>query len=122
MSHKKSALDFITKIIEGNITEAYDKHTANNFIHHNAYTQAGKENLAKAMMQNELEYPGKLLQVCNVLEEENKVAIHSHIKTGERDTGIVVVHIFRFENEKIAELWDIGMMLPEQEINADGAF
>lgn len=122
MSHKKIALDFITQIIAGNISEAYEKYTSSNFTHHNAYTKAGKENLAEAMLKNEVEFPGKILKVYHVIEEENIVALHSHIKTNEGAAGIAVVHICRFEIEKIAELWDIGMMLPKEAINADGAF
>jgi len=32
------------------------------------------------------------------------------------------VHIFRFEHNKIVELWDIGQPQPEQMANAFGMF
>jgi predicted SnoaL-like aldol condensation-catalyzing enzyme len=35
---------------------------------------------------------------------------------------IAVVHLFRFEAGKIAELWDVGQAQPEQMVNQIGMF
>ena len=38
------------------------------------------------------------------------------------DNGAALVHLFRFEGDRIAELWDIGQAVPEQSVNANGMF
>jgi predicted SnoaL-like aldol condensation-catalyzing enzyme len=38
------------------------------------------------------------------------------------DSGIAVVHIFRFQGNNIAELWDIGQAMPENSPNENGMF
>jgi predicted SnoaL-like aldol condensation-catalyzing enzyme len=35
---------------------------------------------------------------------------------------IAVVHIFRFENGKIAELWDVGQAVPDGAVNEHSMF
>ena len=35
---------------------------------------------------------------------------------------MAVVHIFRFEGGRIAELWDLGMPIPEDSVNENGMF
>jgi hypothetical protein len=38
------------------------------------------------------------------------------------DRGAALVHVFRFEGDRIAELWDIGQPVPEHSVNAAGMF
>jgi predicted SnoaL-like aldol condensation-catalyzing enzyme len=35
-------------------------------------------------------------------------------------TGIAVVHLFRFEGDKIAEFWDVAQILPDPAPNENG--
>ena len=47
---------------------------------------------------------------------------YSHIKQNETDRGAAVCHIFRFENNKIVEMWDVGQLIPENMLNEMGMF
>ncbi|MEG0775427.1 MAG: hypothetical protein RR409_19070 [Clostridium sp.] len=38
------------------------------------------------------------------------------------DKEVAVVHIYRFEGEKIAEMWDISQEIPENSPNENGMF
>ena len=38
------------------------------------------------------------------------------------DPGVAVVHVFRFEGDRIAEFWDIGQPVPKDSPNANGMF
>jgi predicted SnoaL-like aldol condensation-catalyzing enzyme len=38
------------------------------------------------------------------------------------ERGVTVVHIFRFDGGKIAELWDLGQPVPETSPNENGMF
>lgn len=48
--------------------------------------------------------------------------VHSLVKQNPEDLGRAVVHIFRFQDNKIVELWDIGQPIPEDSPNENGMF
>lgn len=50
------------------------------------------------------------------------MAVHSHLKMSSDEPGMATVHMFRFEEGKVVELWDIAQAIPSEEINSDGAF
>lgn len=46
----------------------------------------------------------------------------SHVKQHPSGLGGAVVHIFRFEKGKIAELWDLGQEIMANSANENGVF
>ncbi len=122
MTLKTISQNFLTLVANGKVDEAYRKYISPKFIHHNAYFKGDLESLKKAMKENATLNPQKKITILRVIEDENMVATHSHIKQNPTDLGAVVVHIFRFENEKIVELWDIGTGVPKEIINDYGIF
>ena len=64
--------------------------------------------------------PNTGIEVKKVYEEGLTVITHSQVvKT---DMEIAVVHIFRFEEGKIVELWDLGQVMDANSPNENGAF
>ena len=66
--------------------------------------------------------PDKRLDVLRALEDGDLVAVHSHVQQKQDDRGAAVVHIFRFDGDRIAELWDVGQAVPADAVNRDGMF
>lgn len=66
--------------------------------------------------------PGRESEVKRVLADDDLVAVHSHVRHRPGDLGASVVHIFRFEGSRIAELWDVGQPVPADNLNEDGMF
>ena len=122
LSNKTTAQNFLLEVASGKVDEAFEKYISPKFIHHNAYFKGDLESLKTAMKENATLNPQKQITILRVLGEENMVATHSHIKQNPTDLGAVVVHIFRFENEKIIELWDVGTGVPKEIINDYGIF
>lgn len=56
------------------------------------------------------------------LEDRDLVATYSHVQQNPRDLGAAVVHIFRFEGDRIVELWDLGQAIPQNSSNENGMF
>lgn len=50
------------------------------------------------------------------------MAVHSRIGFADKPQAIAVVHLFRFVEGRIVELWDIGQPVPEQSPNEYGMF
>lgn len=121
-SNKEKALSFLQLIVSGNIREAYERYIAPNFRHHNPYFQGDANSLMYAMEENASNNPHKIFEVKLVIQEEDKVSVYSHIKQNTKDLGAAVVHMFRFDNGKIVELWDIGQPIPEDSPNENGMF
>ena len=62
------------------------------------------------------------LEVKQTIEEGDRVMVYSHIKQNPEDVGAAVVHIFRFQEGKIVEMWDVGQPVPEDSPNENGMF
>ena len=74
------------------------------------------------MIENQVQFPNKQLTIKHVLGDGELVAVHSHILPHPGDTGGSAVHLFRFQDDKIVEMWDIGQPVPVDSPNKDGAF
>jgi predicted SnoaL-like aldol condensation-catalyzing enzyme len=120
MKIKDIAVKFLQLVVAGNIDEAYEMFVDMKGKHHNIYFPADFYSLKDAMKENHKEFPNKVFEIKNIIAEGNLVAAHSSINIGEKK--IAVVHLFRFENEKIIEMWDVGQEIPDDIPNIDGAF
>ena len=121
MPNKETALLFLQRAAFGSVEEAFRMVTPD-FRHHNPYFAAGADALKVAMAENAIRNPDKRLDVQRSLEDGDFVAVHSKIVIQREQPGHSVVHIFRFEGDKIAEMWDIGQDVPADTPNSDGMF
>lgn len=122
-ANKQLALEFLRRVVAGNIDAAYAQLLAPGFVHHNAYFAAGADSLREAMKQAHLQQPGKVFETKQAIAEGDRVAVHSHIRFKSEDAGYAVMHIFRIGADgKIAEMWDFGQQVPADSPNADGMF
>ena len=67
-------------------------------------------------------FPNTTLEIQHVLEEDDLVAVHSKVRHSSDTPEIAVVHLFRFEGSRVAELWDIGIETPKESPNKNGMF
>ena len=95
---------------------------ANGFRHHNVHFAGDGPSLFAAMDANAVQFPDKRLEVQHVLGDGDLVAVHSRVTHTQDDPGFALVHLFRFEGGKIAELWDIAQAVPPDSPNAHGMF
>jgi predicted SnoaL-like aldol condensation-catalyzing enzyme len=117
---KQNAVSFLRLVVAGDIEEAYQKYVDMQGKHHNAFFPAGFLSLKKGMIDDHSQFPEKQITIVNALGEDDRVAVLSHLRRGKDD--MAVVHLFRFKDNKIVELWDCGQALPADSPNADGAF
>jgi predicted SnoaL-like aldol condensation-catalyzing enzyme len=122
LSLKENAVSFLQLVASGKVREAYETFISPDFRHHNPYFRGDSESLMLAMEENATMNPGKILEVKLAIQEQDTVAVHSHVKQNPADLGGAVVHIFRFQDNQIVELWDIGQPIPEDSPNENGIF
>ena len=110
------------KVASGDVDEAYRQHVSPAFRHHNPYFRGDAESLKQAMRENAQKNPHKQLEIQRSLQEGNLVAVHSRVRQHAQDRGGALVHLFRFNGQRIEELWDIGQPVPESMANEHGMF
>ncbi len=108
-SRKEVALSFLRLAASGKVREAYQKHVAPNFKHHNPYFRGDAESLMIGMEENAAKNPTKVLEVQRVRMKPD-------------EPGLAVVHIFKFQGDRIIELWDLGQPVPQNSPNENGMF
>jgi predicted SnoaL-like aldol condensation-catalyzing enzyme len=122
MSLKQIAIDFLTLAAAGRPREAFERFVGPGFRHHNPFFKGDGVSLVEAMEESGAQCPDKILEVQQALEEGDRVAVLSWIRQHPKDRGAAVVHLFRFSEGRIVELWDIGQDIPEALVNENGMF
>ena len=120
--NKDIAISFLKLAAGGKVREAYSQFVGVGFRHHNPFFEGSAETLMAGMEENARQNPNKVLEVKRAISEGQFVAVHSHVRQKPDELGAAVVHIFRFENDRIAELWDLGQPLPQKSPNQYGMF
>lgn len=119
---KNAAMDFLRKVAAGKVDEAYAQYVSPTFLHHNPHFRSDAQSLKRGMQQNATDQPGKVLEIQRALEDGDFVAVHSRVRQNAQDRGSAVVHLFRFHEGHIEELWDIGQAAPDVMVNERGMF
>lgn len=120
MNNKEIAVDFLKNCATGNVKFAYDKYTASNFKHHNQYFKGDRESLMNAMIEADKTHPNKSYESIFAVEENDRVVVYS--KVAKENMLIAVFHAFKFQNNKIVEMWDVGQAIDPNCPNENGLF
>jgi len=114
---------FLRMAGSGNTEEAYARFIASDFAHHTQYFRGDRDSLKSAMADAHDKSPNKLIDVKQVFEDGDFVITHSLVvRSRPSEQDIAVIHIFRLEDAKVVELWDLGQLLSKDSPNENGAF
>lgn len=123
MTRKEMATTFLKMAAHGDVEAAYARFIAPGFKHHNQYFKGDRESLMRAMMDAHVASPNKSFETKMVMEDGDKVMTFSRVVRAEAGAeDIAVVHIFRFEGDRVMELWDLGQMVSKDSPNENGIF
>jgi predicted SnoaL-like aldol condensation-catalyzing enzyme len=120
--NKDTAVSFLEMASTGKVDEAYSKFVGDGFKHHNPYFEGSAKALHAAMKENAIQNPTKAIDVKRVIAEGEFVMVHFLVKHKPDELGVAVMQIFRFENGKIVEMWDLGQQVPAESPNQHGMF
>ena len=119
---KTTALHFLELTAVGKVTEAFDLYVSPGFRHHNLSFKGDAASLKSAMLESAAYLPEKKLEIQFAVQEENRVAVYSKVTISHGAPGVALVHFFRFEDNKITELWDLAQAPPDEIVNEYGLF
>lgn len=120
MKNSEVAIKFLETCALKNPEMGFAEYTNSKFKHHNQYFAGDRDSLMKAMVEADKSAPNRSFTVKQVFETDDRVAIYSHVVKEKME--IAVVHMFRFENGKISEMWDVGQMIDKDSPNENGIF
>ncbi len=120
MTKRETAIAFLTLAGSGGAIEAFSLYVAEGFVHHNQYFEGSRASIMNAMADAHKTSPNISLDIKHTYADGDNIITHSHVVKA--DMEIAVVHIFRFVNGEIAELWDLGQIMLDDSPNGNGLF
>jgi predicted SnoaL-like aldol condensation-catalyzing enzyme len=89
---------------------------------HNPTAQDGAEGLKGFIDFLKARFPNQKGEIKQVIAEGDKVVLHVHSTRGDGTPGRAIVDIFRLQNGKVVEHWDVIQDIPEKASNSNGMF
>lgn len=122
-SRKDRAIALLQMAGTGQVDEAYERFVAPSFVHHNQYFKGDRQSLLDAMKAAHQASPNKLVDVKQAFEDGDTVVTFSRVvRQNPDEPDVAVVHIFRFEGDRVVELWDVGQLVAKDSPNENGVF
>ncbi|RWY52461.1 nuclear transport factor 2 family protein [Mucilaginibacter gilvus] len=118
--NKKMVAEFYQEFFGDKNIGALDKYLAENYIQHNPALPDGREALRQGATLWFKGAPKTKIDIQHLAADGNFVYIHLKSKMGDKVSS--VIDIFRIENGKIAEHWDVIQDVPEKSANAHPMF
>lgn len=121
-ANKKVVLDFYEKALNQKDFEAAAKHFGSKYIQHNPTAPDGIEGFKAFIAMRKEKTPNARGEIKRAFADGDYVILHveSHREPGDR--GVAIVDIFRLEDGKIVEHWDVIQPIPEKAANSNGMF
>ena len=102
--------------------EAVAKYIGPYYRQHNPTASDGSQPFIDFIHNFTQTFPSTQLDVKRMVAEGDMVMVHSHLIRQTGDRGMAVVDIFRLENGKIVEHWDVLQEIPEHPANNNTMF
>lgn len=121
-NNKEVVVELFNEFFVGKDITAVDRYIGPVYIQHNPMAPNGTEALKGFFQGFWKNFPNPVYSLKRVIAEGDLVAIHYHFQMKEGDRGFAVVDIFRLENGKIVEHWDVMQQVPEKSANQNTMF
>jgi predicted SnoaL-like aldol condensation-catalyzing enzyme len=102
--------------------EAVVKYLGPNYRQHNPGAADGPESFIAIVKWFAQNFPEFRMESRRMIAEGDIVVLHSHMIRKPGDRGQAIVDIFRLENGKIVEHWDVVQEVPETPANNNTMF
>jgi len=118
----KAVLDFYDVIVNGQQYERAGEFLDDNYIQHKPEVEDGPEGVLNFMRWVYEQSPQHRARIVRSFVEDNYVILHVHIMNAAEAPNLAVMDIFRVEDGKLMEHWDVVNPVPETARNSNGVF
>ena len=120
--NKEIVIAFYNAAINDKDFEAASAYLGDKYIQHNPLAADGPEGL-RAFLEFAKENMSTFkVEFKRVLADGDFVMVHAHAKANPDDRGSAVMDIFRLEDGKVVEHWDVMQPIPEAAMNDNTMF
>ena len=121
-ANKRNVVEFYEKAINQKDFDAASKYLGSRYIQHNPVAADGPEGLKAFIGFLRAKFPNAKSEIKRVFAEGDYVILHVHAVREPGTRGRAIIDIFRLENGKIVEHWDVAQDVPEKAANPNGMF
>jgi len=120
--NKRTVLDFYDKALNKKDFAAAAQHFGPRYIQHNPSAPDGIEGFRGFVQFIKDKFPNSRSEFKRTFAEGDYVIVHVHAVREPGTRGSAIIDIFRLENGKIVEHWDVVQPIPEKAANNNGMF
>jgi predicted SnoaL-like aldol condensation-catalyzing enzyme len=102
--------------------EEASKYLGSKYIQHNPTAADGPEGLKGFINFLKDKFPNNKSEIKRIFAEGDYVIVHVHAVREPGTRGNAIIDIFRLENGKVVEHWDVVQPIPEKPANNNGMF
>jgi len=121
-ANKKIVVDFYDKAINQKDFDAASKYLGSRYTQHNPNAADGPEGLKAFLQFLKEKFPASRSEIKRVFADGDYVIVHVHAVREPGTRGNAIVDIFKLENGKVVEHWDVVQPIPEKAANTNGMF
>jgi len=121
-TNKRIAREFYDAAINRKDFAAASPYLGREYKQHNPTAADGAEGLRAFIDFLKMRFPNQRGEIKRVIAEGDLVVLHVHSTRGDGTPGRAIVDIFRIENGKVVEHWDVIQDIPAQAANQNGMF
>jgi len=121
-ANKKTVLEFYEAGLNKKDFEAASKYFGPKYIQHNPGAPDGIEGFKGFVNFLREKFPNSHSEIKKVFADGDFVILHVHAVREPGTRGRAIVDIFRLENGKIVEHWDVAQDIPEKMPHNNGMF
>ena len=120
--NKRIVMEFYDKALNQKDFDAASTYFGPRYIQHNPTARDGIEGF-KAFIQSLREkFPNSHSEIKRAYADGDYVILHVHAVREPGTRGLAIVDIFRLQDGKIVEHWDVRQDVPETAANGNGMF
>ena len=121
-ANKKIVVEFYDKAINQKDFDAASKYLGARYTQHNPNAADGPEGLKAFLQFLKEKFPSSRSEIKRVFADGDYVILHVHAVREPGSRGNAIVDIFKLENGKVVEHWDVVQPIPEKAANNNGMF
>jgi predicted SnoaL-like aldol condensation-catalyzing enzyme len=121
-TNKKTVAAFEDAALNQKDFDAASKYLGRRYTQHNPNAADGPEGLRGYITFLKDKFPNNRSEIKRIFADGDYVIVHDHAVREPGTRGFAIVNIYKLEDGKVVEHWDVIQPIPEKSANNNGMF
>jgi predicted SnoaL-like aldol condensation-catalyzing enzyme len=121
-ANKRTVAAYEDAVLNQKDFDAASKYLGPHYKQHNTNTADGREGLKAFIQFLKEKFPKSHNEIKQIFADGDYVIAHEHAVREPGTRGLATVNIYKLENGKVVEHWDVVQPIPESAANSNGMF